>query len=369
MKSRSTIYLLCEFAIVALLPWHVSFLPSKNDLPAFWGIKTNSAIKADDPLARLDEAKRSFNDADFEKAIALLNPLLAAESLSKAALCETTDYLALAYLAQEQASKAMETFEQVFKKIETYKPGEQWWPHQQFMDCYYRISKKLSLPPPEKLDPGITTIAIIDFENYAVDDAARYQNLGKALAKMVITDFAVLSNLRVVERERLQYLIDELKLQRSTADGQPLFDKTSTAQLGKLLGAQSFVFGNFTRLGKIFRIDVRVVKTATGEIFKTQAVEGKPEKAFELAKNLTMKICADLEVAIQQIEQNKLNDLGKAEIPLEAVALYGDAMAQANREEYKEAYKKLEDALVLAPNFQKARDMLNVIRPFVIRTG
>jgi TolB-like protein len=293
-------------------------------------------------------------NADFEKAQAILQALMSIPSLSTEALCDAADYLALTYHAQQQENKACEIFEQVLRKAQNYQPGEPCWPYQPLMNCYYATSKRLGLPPPEKPNSRIQTIAIIDFDNNAVDEAERYQNLGKALAKIMITDFRVLSNLRVVEREKLQYVLQELNIQRSSADGQPLFDKTTTAQAGKLLGAQSFVFASFTRLGKIFRIDARLVVTETGEIFKTQAVEGKPDKAFDLAKNLTLKICSDLQIALDNIEKKKLDELGKAEIPLEAVALYGDAIAQANREQYKEAYKKIRGGAELGADFPKS---------------
>jgi len=367
MKFKSMLCLMGGIFFAVVFGGHTGRTPAIIPLPAAWAGENMGDF--DDPLAALNEGKRRYNDADFEKAQAILQPLLAVPALPKEAVCDAADFLALSYFAQDQETKACETFERALKKVQSYKPGESCWPYQGLMNCYFATAKRLGLPPPEKTPTRVQTIAIIDFDNNAIDDAERYRNLGKALAKIMITDFKVVGDLRIVEREQLQYLMSELSVQRSTVDGQPLFDKATTAQAGKMLGAQSFVFGSFTRLGKVFRLDARLVVTETGEIFKTESVEGKPEKAFELAKSLTLKICKDLAVAIKDVEKSKLDELAKTEIPLEAVALYGDAIAQANREEYKDAYKKLETALSLAPSFQKARDMLKVIRPFVIRSG
>jgi len=196
-----------------------------------------------------------------------------------------------------------------------------------------------------------------------VTDADKYNNLGGALSKILTSDFSVVSKLTVVERERIQFLLDELKLGEQTVGGQRVVNPSSAPQLGKFLGAHSFVFGSFIQLGKNFRIDARLVKTETGEIFKTASVEGKPDEIFELAKELTLKITKDLDIEIEKVEKKKLNELGKKEVPIEAVALFGDAMALANSEEYSGALIKLEEAIAIAPSFDKAQDMFSVIQP------
>ena len=315
----------------------------------------------------LEEAKQYFNEGQFEKAIELLKRLVVTKTLPKESHREAAEYLALSYVCNNQDEKAEEIFRQTLQEDPNYKPSDEWWPHKRFMSRYYKSLKKagLSLTVASK-SPGIKTIAIVDFDNNSIDDAEKYENLGKALSKILITDFAVLGDLKVVERERLQFLIEELKLQEGKIAGQTILDPASAPQLGKLLGAHAFVFGSFIRIGKTMRIDARIVKTETSEIFKTQSVEGKPDKIIELAKKLTLKITKNLDVAIKKLEKNKLEELGKSQIPIEALALFGDAMAMANREQYKDAFYKLEEALSLAPNFNKAQDMMSVIRPLVL---
>lgn len=324
------------------------------------------ASEKDQPNLDMQEAIKLFNQAEFEQAIAILKRLVVTKTLPKTAHCEAAEYLALAYVSQDQTQHARQVFAELLQIDKNYKPSEQWWPYQALTNCYFQTLREAGVSlQPEAPSPGIKTIAIIDFDNNSVDEPARYENLGKALSKILITNFAVLGGLRIVERERLQYLLDELRVQRSEVNGQPIFDKALTSQVGKMLGAHCFVFGSFSRFGKILRIDARLVKTETGEIFKTAAIEGKPDRAFELAKKLTLAISKDLEADIKKVEQDKLDKLGKGEIPLEALALYGDAIAQANRADYKQAYKKLEQALSLAPSFQKAVDFMTVIRPFI----
>lgn len=315
----------------------------------------------------LNRAIQYFNNGQFHQSIKILEDLVQSRTLPEASHKSAAEYLALAYVSTNQDEKARGIFVQLLRQDPDYKPNQDWWPHKRLMAQYYKSLKKvgLSLSPPRK-SPGIKTIAIVDFDNNSIDQAEKYENLGKALAKILITDFAVLSNLQVVERERLQFLIDELKLQEYKIRGRSIIDPASAPQLGKLMGAHAFVFGSFIRLGKKMRIDARIVKTETGEIFKTQSVEGKADKIFELAKELTLKITKNLDVAINKVERKKLEEMGKPQVLLEAMALFGDAMTMANREQYKDAYSILEKIVSMAPEFDKAKDMMSVIKPFVL---
>lgn len=315
----------------------------------------------------LEQAKVHFNNGEFQQAIELLENLTSTEMLPENVYQEANEYLAVAYVSTGKDEHAKEIFAQMLKKQPDYRPSELWWPHNRLMKVFYQTAKEVQgTLEVERPDPGIQTIAIMDFENNAIDDAEKYVNLGNALSKILISDFAVLSDLRVVERERIQFLIDELELTEKQVGGKNIVDLSTAPRLGKFLGAHSFVFGSFIKLGDTFRLDARLVKTETGEIFKTASVEGKPEKIFELAKELTVKITKDLDVDIKKVEREKLEDLGKETIPIEAVALFGDAMSKANEEAYQDAYVKLEEALALAPNFQKAQDMITAIRPLTL---
>lgn len=324
----------------------------------------NSEFNKSQQNTELEEAKGYLFDGKFQKAIDLLKPLTVTKTLPKENYLVASEYLAVAYVFNNQDKKAEEIFSQILIKDPEYKLSEKWWPHKRLVASYYKTLKNAGLSyQVSSHGPGIQTIAIMDFENNSIDEAEKYENLGSALSKILISDFTVLSNLRTVERERIQFLIEELELTERRISGKNIIDPEYAPRLGKLLGAHSFVFGSFIRLGKTFRIDARLVKTETGEIFKTASVEGKPDKIFELATKLTVKITKNLDLDIKKVERNKLEELGKEDIPFEAIALYGDAISKANQEEFEEAVKILKEALALAPTFKKAQDMMTVIRP------
>lgn len=315
----------------------------------------------------LDEAIGYFNNGRFQRAVDLLERLLVAKTLAQDDYQLANEYLAVAYLSKDEAARARGLFTEVLKKSPDYRPSDRWWPHQRFMAEYFKAQKEFGESPEATTQgPGIKTIAIMDFENNSVENFDKYKNLGNALAKIVISDFAVLSQLKVVERERLQYILDELELTAKTVGGAGVVDQASAPRIGKLLGAHTFVFGSFIQVDKTFRIDASLVKTETSEILKTFSVEGKPDKLFDLAKKLTLKITQGLDVELEKAEHKELDKLGKQDIPIEAVALFGDAMSKANQEKYADALNSLEQALAHAPNFSKAQQMRDVLKPLAL---
>lgn len=69
---------------------------------------------------------------------------------------------------------------------------------------------------------------------------AKYQIISKGLTAMIITDLTKIPGLKVLERQKLQKLLDEIKLSQSG-----LVDEKTLIRSGKLMRAEKFVFGDF----------------------------------------------------------------------------------------------------------------------------
>jgi TolB-like protein len=78
------------------------------------------------------------------------------------------------------------------------------------------------------------TIAISYFDNSSGD--AKYNALSKGIADMLITDLSKIKGVTIVEREKLEKLIQEIKLGQSK-----YFDPSTAQKLGKGLGAQNIL--------------------------------------------------------------------------------------------------------------------------------
>lgn len=92
--------------------------------------------------------------------------------------------------------------------------------------------KEASAAPPE---PG--SIAVQAFVNQGNES---YRAMAKGLAAMIIADLSRVPGLKVIEREKVQLLVNEAKLGDSG-----LADKDSAVRSGRLMRAEKVVVGNF----------------------------------------------------------------------------------------------------------------------------
>lgn len=137
------------------------------------------------------------------------------------------------------------------------------------------------------------TVAVLYFDYSGKD--AEMEVLKKGLAQMLISDLSSLDQVRIVERNRLEEILAELKLAQSGK-----MDPATAAKVGKLLGAKYMVLGGYFDLMKTLRADARVVEVETGKVIQSIGATGKPEDFLaveqklseELAKILTTKTTA-----------------------------------------------------------------------------
>jgi TolB-like protein len=134
---------------------------------------------------------------------------------------------------------------------------------------------------------GKPTVAIMFFNNNAFGAGARdYDGLSKGIADFLITEMAVNSNIRVVERDQVQKLIDEQKL---VTNG--VVDRESAVRVGKLLGAQHMIFGGFMADPKgNVRIDARAVDVGTSAIEYTERVQDRADNIMSLIGALAARM-------------------------------------------------------------------------------
>ncbi len=146
------------------------------------------------------------------------------------------------------------------------------------------------------------TIAVLYFENNSVVDKDKLDPLKKGLADMMITEMSKIKGIKVVERQRIQSIIEELNLSETD-----LVDKSSTQKMGKLLGAQVMLFGGFSNLfNDKLRIDIRIVRTETGETLKAEEETGELDEFLTMLQSLVKKIASDLEVKLTSEDQDRL---------------------------------------------------------------
>ncbi|KAA0221484.1 hypothetical protein EDS67_28325 [candidate division KSB1 bacterium] len=313
----------------------------------------------------LERAKSHFRAGRIDEAVALLEKLISTSTLSKPDRVEAWEFLAFCNVAKQNEERVQTSFAEILKLDAAYEPRDAYLSHPAVMRGWATARKEV-LGNYWQLtsEAGIKTVAILDFDNNSINDADKLANLGKGLADIVITDLAALTKLKVVERERIQFITEEIQRSEATVQGQPLVNPEFAVRLGKLLGAQSVLIGSYMKIDKKLRIDVRLVKTETSEIIKTDHVEGSPAEVLNLAKKLAIKISENLEVAVNKVDEERIDRLQQKEIPLEAAMAYSEALNMLDQERYHDARTMLARALKLAPSFKMAQDKLMLLHTF-----
>ena len=110
--------------------------------------------------------------------------------------------------------------------------------------------------------PVDTVIAVWDVENLNPVSEQSPQ-LGEFLAARVMQTFKDTGRYTVVERQRLQVVLEELALGSAG-----LADEASRLQLGRLLGARYMVFGGYFVVEQTMRLDLRLVNVETGAVVR-----------------------------------------------------------------------------------------------------
>jgi hypothetical protein len=110
--------------------------------------------------------------------------------------------------------------------------------------------------------PGVRAVAVWDPENLTFKDSGR-PDLGQVLAGEIIQTLQT-SGIKVVEREKLVAMLEELRLGSSE-----LADESTRLKVGRMIGAREMVFGGYMVVGNTMRLDLRMVDVATGKVVKT----------------------------------------------------------------------------------------------------
>lgn len=199
------------------------------------------------------------------------------------------------------------------------------------------------------------TIAVLYFENNSLAKREEMEPLRKGLADMFITEFSKIDQFQVVERSRLEQLIQEMQLGQSG-----MLDSKTAQQVGKLLGAQNLVFGSYMNMydGKM-RIDVRIVEVETGLTIKAEEATGKAKDLYKLVSKLVVKIIKNLDVRVSKADVLRLSQVENKSF--DAALYYAKGLEYEDAGDIANAKKMYSKALKKNKKFEKAKQRLQAL--------
>lgn len=192
-------------------------------------------------------------------------------------------------------------------------------------------------------------IAIIYFDNSSSEPAL--DKLKKGLADMLITDLSNINMLTIVERDKIESILQEQKLNNSKD-----FDPNTASKLGKLLGAQIILTGGYFEMMGSLRVDARFIDVQTGKILKSDGVDGETSNFFKLQKQLTWKIIKNLDTKVSDEEKNFITKQEKQnKLTFEDSKLYSAALDYYDKKNNSKAIELLDKIIKKYPEFLAAK--------------
>ncbi|MDA3886948.1 MAG: VWA domain-containing protein [Candidatus Delongbacteria bacterium] len=133
-----------------------------------------------------------------------------------------------------------------------------------------------------------TKMAVLNFSINNSNGDMDY--LSSGISDILITNLAEKNNLTIIEREKIQNLIEELNFKNSG-----LVTEKEQSKIGKLSGAKYILTGSITFVNSAYRMVSKVLDVETGDVISTQSVKGKGnDNIFDSADQLSGKIYSDL---------------------------------------------------------------------------
>src|SRR5436190_12750314 len=142
----------------------------------------------------------------------------------------------------------------------------------------------IAVSSPVRAQEQKPVVAVLYFDNNSIGkDRADYDGLGKGIADLLITDMASNSRVRVVEREKVQKVLEEQNLVKAGS-----IDQNTAVKLGKILGAQYMITGGFLSDGRgNMVLTSRAINVQTSEITNPSRVQEKTDDVLGLIAKMS----------------------------------------------------------------------------------
>lgn len=203
-------------------------------------------------------------------------------------------------------------------------------------------------------DVSSTTIAVLPLAKGTGDQS--WDGLGGALAGMLTSDLADLPTYHLVERERLDAVLDELALGRSG-----FVDPRTAQRLGQGLGADTLLTGSYSIVGDQLLLDARVVEVRSARVLAAADAHGALTDFVAVEKELVTDLLDGLDVHLDGVTTRRLMVRAPTEA-WEAFHAYGDGVDAQAAGRVQDARAAFEVALQRDPAFALARSALQDLR-------
>lgn len=194
--------------------------------------------------------------------------------------------------------------------------------------------------------PTANTIAVFPFRYLGSNEEMK--PLERGIAQLVVADLGKVSALKLLEREQVQALVDEMKLAESGR-----VDPATGARSGRILRAQNVVQGSIQETGTNgVQLDANAVNSTTAAVSATGSAGGEMDKILDAQKEVVFELLDRLGVPVTPAERQALQERPTRDI--QAFLLYSRGLTAEDNGDFSGAANLFGQAAARDPNFRDA---------------
>jgi len=218
------------------------------------------------------------------------------------------------------------------------------------------MAAALATPPAAAQDtrPGIGVLSFENGGSYGLE-SEDYDAFEVGLQQMLITELAINTDLRLVDRGRIQEVLGEIDL---GASGK--VDANTAARIGRIVGAKYMIMGGFIDWYSDLRFDARIVEVETSEIMQAKFVRGKREDMFDMVVELADQVTRGAE--LEPLSKSLMNERKDIKLSDEAVRLYTKGILYQDRGDTERAIELFSQVTREFPDYTAAQEALRQLR-------
>jgi len=196
------------------------------------------------------------------------------------------------------------------------------------------------------MPPESNTVAVMPFSYTGADSTI--QPLGRGLAQLLVTDLAKSRQVRVLERERMQAIVNELRLSDSARA-----DPATALRSGRLLRAARVVQGSIAdEPGNQLEVDATVVDVGSAGVRATARGRDQLVRLFDIEKQVAFTLFNNMGIQLSPAEREAINQRPTAS--LQAFLAYSRGLEAQDRGDFGAAQAAFDRAVTFDPSFRAA---------------
>ena len=211
-------------------------------------------------------------------------------------------------------------------------------------------------------------VAVLSFDNNSIGkDAADYNGIGKGVADMLITDLAGNPNVVVVDRDRIQQVLQEQNLIKQGA-----IDPETAVRIGKILGAQYMITGGFMSDGRgNMVLTARSISVQTTAVTNPQRVQAQTDDVLGMIAKMSDKVTHDMKLPPMEHHNTGMTDKSMGnmgnmgskpeKMDIRTAMLYSKALDAKDNGDPKRAAELFRQVLVKFPDYSPAKTNLEKV--------